>query len=156
MPEHPHPEPAHPEHPHPPIRTGIIGFGLAGRVFHAPFLAANPAFALTTIATSSPERAAEVRAAHPAARVVPTPEALLAEVLTPLVVAIDAMLDRREAAGKLTPRTRRPFLVEMVDIICDHPDATAIAAFDASIRHRLDQRPYCEQSSRFWRMSWPE
>ena len=65
-------------------------------------------------------------------------EALLAEVLTPLVVAIDAMLDRREAAGKLTPRTRRPFLVEMVDIICDHPDATAIAAFDASIRHRLD------------------
>ena len=65
-------------------------------------------------------------------------DALLAEVLTPLVVAIDAMLDRREAAGKLTPRTRRPFLVELVDIICDHPDATAIAAFDASIRHRLD------------------
>jgi len=65
-------------------------------------------------------------------------QALLVEVLTPLVAAIDALLDRREAAGKLTPRARRPFLVEVVDLICDHPDATAILAFDASIRDHLD------------------
>ncbi len=31
------------------IKTGIIGFGLSGRVFHAPFLHTNPNFTLQTI-----------------------------------------------------------------------------------------------------------
>ncbi|MCY7411510.1 MAG: Gfo/Idh/MocA family oxidoreductase, partial [Salinibacterium sp.] len=60
-----------------PIRTGIIGFGLAGRVFHAPFIATNPAFRLDLVATGNAERAAEVRSRHPDAEVVGTPEALL-------------------------------------------------------------------------------
>ncbi len=46
-----------------PIRTGIIGFGLSGRVFHAPFVATNPAFRLDLIATGNPDRAAEVHIA---------------------------------------------------------------------------------------------
>ena len=61
-----------------PIRTGIIGFGLSGRVFHAPFIATNPAFSLDLIATSSPERAAEAQAQHPGATIVATPDDLLA------------------------------------------------------------------------------
>lgn len=61
-----------------PIRTGVIGFGLSGRVFHAPFLATNPAFSLDLIATGNPERAAEARAQHPGAEVVDSPDALLA------------------------------------------------------------------------------
>ncbi|MBX3100022.1 MAG: Gfo/Idh/MocA family oxidoreductase [Salinibacterium sp.] len=61
-----------------PIRTGIIGFGLSGRVFHAPFVATNPAFRLDLIATGNPERAAEARAQHPGAEIVETPDALLA------------------------------------------------------------------------------
>lgn len=61
-----------------PIRTGIIGFGLSGRVFHAPFVATNPAFRLDLISTSSPERAAEASAQHPGATIVASPEELLA------------------------------------------------------------------------------
>lgn len=61
-----------------PIRTGIIGFGLSGRVFHAPFIATNPAFRLDVISTSSPERAAEARAQHPGAAIVSNPDELLA------------------------------------------------------------------------------
>lgn len=61
-----------------PIRTGIIGFGLSGRVFHAPFVATNPAFRLDLIATGNPERAAEARAQHPGAEIVDSPDALLA------------------------------------------------------------------------------
>ena len=64
-------------------------------------------------------------------------EQLLAEVVTPLIAAVDDLLDRREAAGRLTPRTRRPFLVELVDIVCDHPDAAVVMSFDTAIRHRL-------------------
>lgn len=64
-------------------------------------------------------------------------QAVLEEVIAPLVSELDALLDRREAAGRLTPRTRRPFLVELVDIVCDHPDAAVIMSFDTAIRHRL-------------------
>ena len=60
-----------------PIRTGIIGFGLAGRVFHAPFVANNPAFRLDLVATGNAERAADARSQHPGAEVVDTPKALL-------------------------------------------------------------------------------
>jgi scyllo-inositol 2-dehydrogenase (NADP+) len=62
-----------------PIRTGIIGFGLAGRVFHAPFIATNPAFTLEVIATGNAERQASAQAEHPLARIVSSPEELLAQ-----------------------------------------------------------------------------
>jgi scyllo-inositol 2-dehydrogenase (NADP+) len=60
-----------------PIRTGIIGFGLSGRVFHAPFIATNPAFRLDLIATGDPERAAVASSQHPGAMIVASPLALL-------------------------------------------------------------------------------
>jgi predicted dehydrogenase len=53
-----------------PIRAGIIGFGLSGRVFHAPFLATNPDFEVSIIVTSNPDRASEAARLHPAAVVV--------------------------------------------------------------------------------------
>ncbi|MCU1424873.1 MAG: putative oxidoreductase [Microbacteriaceae bacterium] len=61
-----------------PIRTGIIGFGLSGRIFHAPFIAGNPAFSLDLIATGNPDRQAQARELHPGAEIVDSPEALLA------------------------------------------------------------------------------
>ncbi|MGV8884919.1 MAG: Gfo/Idh/MocA family protein [Microbacteriaceae bacterium] len=63
---------------HAPIRTGIIGFGLSGRVFHAPFIATNPAFALTLVSTSNPERAAEATGHHPGVEIVASADDLLA------------------------------------------------------------------------------
>ncbi|WP_374947116.1 Gfo/Idh/MocA family oxidoreductase [Agreia sp.] len=53
-----------------PIRAGIIGFGLSGRVFHAPFLATNLDFEVSVIVTSNAERAAEAARLHPAAVIV--------------------------------------------------------------------------------------
>ena len=35
-----------------PIRVGIVGFGLSGQVFHAPFIEANPHFLLHSIVTT--------------------------------------------------------------------------------------------------------
>jgi scyllo-inositol 2-dehydrogenase (NADP+) len=63
-----------------PIRTGIIGYGLSGRVFHAPFIETNPDFSLDLIATGNPDRQAQARANHPDAVIVDSPEALLERV----------------------------------------------------------------------------
>lgn len=60
-----------------PIRVGLIGFGTAGRVFHAPFIAADPEFELAAIVTSDPGRRAAARSAHPDAVIVDTADALL-------------------------------------------------------------------------------
>jgi scyllo-inositol 2-dehydrogenase (NADP+) len=38
-----------------PIQTAILGFGLSGRVFHAPFIHANKKFCLNTIVSSGSE-----------------------------------------------------------------------------------------------------
>lgn len=62
-----------------PIRVAIIGFGVAGRLFHAPFLAADPAFRIDAIVTSNPERAAEARGEHPQTRILPDADALWAQ-----------------------------------------------------------------------------
>lgn len=52
------------------LRTAIVGYGLAGAVFHGPLLAAAPGFAVTTVVTRDPARAARARAEHPGAEVV--------------------------------------------------------------------------------------
>ena len=58
-----------------PLRTALHGFGLAGRVFHAPALAANPRFSLDVIVTSDPQRQAAARAAYPDTHVISRAEA---------------------------------------------------------------------------------
>jgi predicted dehydrogenase len=53
-----------------PLRTALIGYGLAGEAFHAPLIAAEPALELATIVTSNHERAARARKRHPGVVVV--------------------------------------------------------------------------------------
>lgn len=52
------------------ISTALLGYGLAGSVFHAPSLEALEEFSLDVVVTSDPGRQAAARAAHPQARVV--------------------------------------------------------------------------------------
>ena len=59
-----------------PARVGLIGFGLGGKVFHAPLIASVPGLSLVTIVTSDPARQVEARESYPAARVVDRPEAV--------------------------------------------------------------------------------
>ncbi|NLU71224.1 Gfo/Idh/MocA family oxidoreductase [Streptomyces sp. HNM0575] len=48
----------------PPLRVGLIGYGLAGSVFHGPLIAATPDLTLDTVVTGHPERRAQVHAEH--------------------------------------------------------------------------------------------
>jgi predicted dehydrogenase len=58
------------------IRVGLLGYGIGGRNFHAPFIAASPDLDLTAVVTSNPERQAQLRAEHPEAAVLPDAEQL--------------------------------------------------------------------------------
>ncbi|MGO4594722.1 Gfo/Idh/MocA family oxidoreductase [Leifsonia sp. 2TAF2] len=81
------------------IRAGLIGYGVAGRVFHAPFLAADPAFELAAVVTSQTDRLA---ADHPGAVAVPDVDALLAHPgLDLVVVASPTPLHVEHAAASI-------------------------------------------------------
>jgi scyllo-inositol 2-dehydrogenase (NADP+) len=50
------------------VGVGLVGFGLAGQVFHAPLIAATPGLRLRAVATSNPERRRAAAATFPAVR----------------------------------------------------------------------------------------
>ncbi len=85
------------------IGVGVVGYGLGGRVFHAPFVSAVPGLRLDAIMTSKPAEPGKV---YPAAKVVPTIEELLARPGLELVVVSTpnethfAMAKRCLEAGK--------------------------------------------------------
>ncbi len=65
------------------INVALVGFGLAGRSFHAPLVVATAGMRLHTVVSS---RAEQVHAEHPQARVAATPEAAFADRDIDLVV----------------------------------------------------------------------
>jgi scyllo-inositol 2-dehydrogenase (NADP+) len=101
------------------IRTGIIGYGLSGRVFHAPFIATNPAFSLDVIATGDPDRQAQARDRHPDARIVATPGELLAQDLDLVILASPAHVHLEQGLAALEGGAAlvidKPFVPSVVD-----------------------------------------
>lgn len=61
-----------------PIRTAVVGFGISGKVFHAPLIAADANYSLDVIVTADQDRASEAARLYPDTRIVPTPEDLFA------------------------------------------------------------------------------
>lgn len=58
------------------IRVALIGYGLGGRSFHAPILAATPEMRLDAIVTSDSERRRQASAEHPDARLIERADAV--------------------------------------------------------------------------------
>ena len=110
-----------------PTRTGIIGFGLSGRVFHAPFLATNPAFSLDLIATGDAGRQAEAHTRHPNATIVATPEDLLARAdeLDLVVLASPAHVHLEQGLAALEAG---------LAVVIDKPFAASVAEAETLIK----------------------
>ncbi|MFB7493968.1 Gfo/Idh/MocA family oxidoreductase [Streptomyces sp. NPDC056161] len=72
-----------------PLRVGLIGYGLAGSVFHAPLISATDGLALDTVVTANPERQRQARAEHPDVRLAADPDELFdrADGLDLIVIA---------------------------------------------------------------------
>ncbi len=69
------------------LRAAIIGFGLAGRVFHAPLIAATPGLVLDAVMTRDAARAAQAAAEHPGVHVAAALEEVLDRAPDLIVVA---------------------------------------------------------------------
>lgn len=70
------------------IGVGLVGYGLAGQLFHSPFIAATDGLEIRAIATSNPERQARAAADHPGAVVLGTVDELLGRDGIDVVVVV--------------------------------------------------------------------
>ncbi|MFG2665675.1 Gfo/Idh/MocA family oxidoreductase [Streptomyces sp. NPDC048387] len=64
--------------PSSPLRVALIGYGLAGSVFHAPLVSATEGLVIDTVVTSDPGRQAQARDAYPGVRIAATADELWA------------------------------------------------------------------------------
>ncbi|MCP9212464.1 Gfo/Idh/MocA family protein [Streptomyces sp. NEAU-Y11] len=64
------------DHHNSAFRVALIGYGLAGSVFHAPLIAATDGLVLDTVVTSSAERQRQARAEFPGVRLVDSADEL--------------------------------------------------------------------------------
>ncbi|MGI4852785.1 MAG: Gfo/Idh/MocA family oxidoreductase [Janthinobacterium lividum] len=97
------------------IRTGVVGYGLAGRVFHAPFVQSVPALELTAIVQRTGDTAKE---AYPDAQQMRTLDELLASDVELVVIGTPspthyALTKQALLAGK--------------HVVCDKPVTTTLA-----------------------------
>lgn len=60
------------------LRVGLVGYGMAGREFHAPLLRAADGIRVTYVVTGDPGRAGQASEDLPGVRIVPTVDDLLA------------------------------------------------------------------------------
>lgn len=98
------------------IRTGIIGYGLSGRVFHAPFIDVVEGYDLTKISTTRPESITMIEERYPVTAVVPNGKNIIEDPEIDLVIVSSPNHDHfrwsREAllAGKHVV-VEKPFTV---------------------------------------------
>ncbi len=88
------------------LRIGIVGYGLAGSVFHAPLIAATPGLSVAAIVTANAARQDEAASRYPGATILSEPEALFARAseLDAVVIATpnpthEALCEAALAAG---------------------------------------------------------
>jgi scyllo-inositol 2-dehydrogenase (NADP+) len=126
----------------PPIRTAVLGYGLAGRVFHCPFVSAVPGLELSAIALRSPESARKtaeaVASIYPQARILSSiDEAIQSPEIDLIVVGTpnDSHVEYAEAA-----------LRSGKHVVVDKPlaptSAEANHLIDLAARHGLVLAPF--------------
>ncbi len=122
------------------IGVGLLGYGLAGSIFHAPVIAAVPRLALRTVMTS---RAGDVARDLPGAAVVATPERIFDDPSIELVVIATPNPTHADLA--------RQALHAGKHVVIDKPMTVTSAEADALIALARDRgRLLCAYQNRRW------
>ncbi|MFM2404970.1 MAG: hypothetical protein RL223_2850 [Pseudomonadota bacterium] len=108
-----------PDHrPTRPLRIGVVGYGVGGRLFHTPYIAAVPGLTLVGVVTANPDRQTEVRGDWPGVPTFDDLAALLAHGVDLVTITTP-------------PHTRRALVLQAlaagVHVIADKPFAPSAA-----------------------------
>ena len=116
----------------PDRRVAVVGYGLAGRYFHAPLVAATPGLELAYVVTSDDERRRQVLAEYPGARVLKDADDLWnAPEPSELVVVATPNASHVELATAAIDHG--------IAVVVDKPMAPTADAAEALARHAQQQ-----------------
>jgi scyllo-inositol 2-dehydrogenase (NADP+) len=107
------------------LGVAIVGYGLAGRVFHVPLIAATPGLEVATVVTGSPVRAAQAQRDHLGVRVLARAEELWSGKPPGLVVVATPNEVHASLAAEAIDRG--------VPVVVDKPLAVSAAEAEALI-----------------------
>ena len=93
------------------VRIALIGYGLAGSVFHAPLISTTPGMQLAVIVTGNQDRVDLARRMHPGADVFATPEQLWDKGGVDCVVIATPNITHAPLALAAISRTRKTRIV---------------------------------------------
>src|SRR3954462_9806868 len=125
-----------------PIRTAIVGYGLSGRIFHAPFIAANPRFSLEGISTGGAARRAQAAQDHPGAAIFGSPEDLLKQSFDLVVLGSPAHVHLEQGLAALSSGAA---------LVIDKPFAASVAEAEQLIAAAASaSRPLIVFQNRRW------
>jgi predicted dehydrogenase len=128
--------------PVPELRVAIVGYGLSGRYFHAPLIAATPGLSVAAVVTSDEGRRQEAEADHPGVHVFASLEEALDDS-PDLVVVAAPNTAHVELTGAAIDRG--------VSVVVDKPLAgTAAEAQELVDRARLAGVPITVFHNRRW------
>jgi scyllo-inositol 2-dehydrogenase (NADP+) len=122
------------------LRVGIVGYGLSGRIFHSPFIAADPRFVLDAIATANPVREEQARAAHPGVAIVASPGELFARELDVVVLASPAHVHLEQGLAALASGAA---------VVIDKPFAASVREAEQLIAAATDGQLFVYQNRRW-------
>lgn len=94
------------------LRVAIIGFGLSGRVFHAPLISAIEGFEISAIVTADPARQDAARAAYPSAALFPTADDLFEHIAGIDLVVITTSNSSHVPLGRRALQAGIPAVIE--------------------------------------------
>lgn len=110
------------------LRVAIVGYGLAGRVFHGPLISATPGMRVDAIVTANPERREEARRTFPDASLLSSAEDLWSHAdRCDLAVIATASGSHNAVAGAAIDAG--------IAVIVEKPMATSAASARALIEH---------------------
>lgn len=113
------------------IRVAVIGYGLAGAVFHAPLIASTPGMSVAAIVTSHPERRARAQRDFPSARLYETVDGLWRDAAHYDLVVIAATNRVHVSLGIAAMRAGLP-------VVIDKPIAGSVADAEQLLRASRD------------------
>ncbi|WP_439882900.1 oxidoreductase [Pontibacter sp. MBLB2868] len=108
------------------INVGLVGFGMAGQVFHAPFISLVPGFNLKMIRETRPENVELANTRYPEAIIVDTTGAILSDENIDLVVLATPNTTHFQLAKEA--------LLAGKHVLVDKPFTTTTAEADELIR----------------------
>ena len=95
-----------------PIRAAILGYGLAGSVFHAPLIASVAGMEVAAIVSGNPERQARAQRDYPTARVLSSADALFADPKSIDLVVVATPNDSHLTLGLAAIQAGLPVVID--------------------------------------------